>query len=97
MDPTIQINEPVEVMAVFRRGTNANEFCVPRKMRWQGKDITFTELALRHPTVAGKRMVHVFHVSDGTNNYRLEFDAERLTWQLVSVLPELSPLEGQGA
>lgn len=47
-----------------------------------------TELALRHPTEAGRRMVHVFHVSDGSNGYRLEFDAETLTWTLVSVIAE---------
>jgi hypothetical protein len=31
-------------------------------------------------------MVHVFDMSDGTHDYRLEFDAERLTWTLVSML-----------
>jgi hypothetical protein len=33
-------------------------------------------------------MIHVFHVSDGTNGYRLEFDAERLTWMLVAMIAE---------
>ncbi len=32
-------------------------------------------------------MIHVFDMSDGTNDYRLEFDAERLTWTLVSMIP----------
>ena len=32
--------------------------------------------------------IHVFHVSDGANGYRLEFDAEALTWTLVAMLPE---------
>lgn len=95
MDPTIQINERVEVVAVFRRQLGAERtFCVPRKMRWRGKEITFTEPALLHPTVAGKRMIHVFHISDGSNDYRLEFDTERLTWTLIAVLPELAPMSG---
>jgi hypothetical protein len=55
-------------------------------MRWRGRDIELTELSLRHPTIAGKRMVHAFHVSDGSNNYRIEFDAETLTWTLVAVI-----------
>jgi hypothetical protein len=41
---------------------------------------------MRHPTSKGKRMIHVFEMSDGTNDYRLELDAERLTWTLVSML-----------
>jgi len=55
-------------------------------MRYQNQDISFTELGLRHPTTAGKRMIHVFDMSDGVNDYRLEFDAESLTWTLVSIL-----------
>ena len=93
MDPTVVINERIDVITLYRHGGDAQGFCVPVRMRWRDKDITLTELALRHPTIAGKRMIHVFHVSDGVNNYRIEFDAERLTWQLVAVLPDLDPLE----
>jgi len=89
MDPTIEINERVDVIAVYHRQGDIASVCVPCKMRWRGKDIELTELALRHPTVAGKRMIHVFHVSDGTNGYRLEFDAEALIWKLVALIPEL--------
>ncbi len=86
MDPTVLINERVDVVAVFRRQGALSSVCMPRKMRWRGRDIELTELALRHPTVAGKRMIHVFHMSDGANGYRLEFDAEALTWQLVAMI-----------
>jgi hypothetical protein len=41
---------------------------------------------MRHPTVQGRRMIHVFDMSDGINDYRLEHDAERLTWTLVSMI-----------
>jgi hypothetical protein len=89
MDPSITVNERVEVVAVFRRhGTAAGALCIPHKMRWRGRDISFSELSLRHPTVQGKRMIHVFHVSDGSNGYRLELDAEALTWTLVSMIEE---------
>ncbi len=86
MDPTIEINERVDVVTVFHRQGDISSLCVPKKMRWRAQEITFTELALRHPTVQGKRMIHVFHVSDGTNGYRLEFDAEALTWTLVAMM-----------
>jgi hypothetical protein len=86
MDPTIHINERVDVVTVFRRQGDISSLCVPYKMRWRGREIILTELALRHPTVAGKRMIHVFHVSDGVNGYRLEFDAEGLYWTLVCLI-----------
>ena len=88
MNPTIEINERVDVVAVYKKRGDIATLCEPYLMRWHGREIKFTELALRHPTVAGKRMIHVFHVSDGANSYRLEFDAERLTWILISMIPE---------
>lgn len=87
MDPTITINECVDVVAVFRKYGDIASLCLPIRMRWGARDIELTEFALRHPTVQGKRMIHVFHVSDGANDYRLEFDAEGLTWMLVAMLP----------
>ena len=89
MDPSVLINERVDVAVVYKRKGLANSLCQPVKMRWRGQYIDFNELALKHPTVAGKRMVHVFHMSDGSNGYRLEFDAEALTWTLVAMIPEL--------
>lgn len=88
MDPTVQINERVDVVTVFKRQGDVSSLCVPAKMRWRGREIEITELGLRHPTVQGKRMIHVFHVTDGANGYRLEFDAEALTWTLVAMIAE---------
>ena len=88
MNPTIEINERIDVVTVYKKQGDISSLCIPHKMRWQGREIEFTELALRHTTVQGKRMIHVFHVSDGANSYRLEFDAERLTWTLVAMIPE---------
>jgi hypothetical protein len=31
-------------------------------------------------------MIHVFDMSDGEADYRLEFDAESLTWTLIAML-----------
>ena len=73
-------------MAVFRDKGNQPELCRPVKMRYQGREILFTELGLRHPTTTGKRMVHVFDMSDGANDYRLEFDAAALTWTLIAMI-----------
>ena len=86
MDPTIQVNERVDVVAVFRGRADIGALCTPVRMRWRGRIVELSELALRHPTVQGKRMIHVFHMSDGSNDYRLEFDAEGLIWTLVAML-----------
>lgn len=86
MDPTIDVNERIDVVAVYKKQGDISTLCMPFKMRWRNQEIELKELALRHATVAGKRMIHVFHVSDGANGYRIEFDAEALTWTLVSLM-----------
>ncbi len=86
MNNVTYINERVEVVAVYRTTVDVGQICYPAKMRYRGQDILFTELGLRHPTAKGKRMIHVFDMSDGSNDYRLEFDAEGLTWTVVAVM-----------
>ena len=85
MEPIEKIQDRVTVACTFRL-RDPISLAVPVKMRWRGQEITFTELALRHPTTRGQRMLHVFDMTDGTNDYRLEFDAEALTWTLTAVL-----------
>ena len=86
MNPIIELNERVDVVAVFKKRGDVGTLCMPCKMRYKGQEIEFSELGLRHPTQAGRRMIHVFDMSDGVNDYRLEFDAEALTWTLVAML-----------
>ncbi|MBM3210395.1 hypothetical protein FJZ39_03605 [Candidatus Saccharibacteria bacterium] len=75
------LNERVEVVATFNDGL---KLCVPRIFRQaNGREVRITKLGLRHPTVVGRRTVHVFDVTDGQADYRLEFDSERLTWHLT--------------
>lgn len=75
------LDERVDVVATFGVGLNP---CSPRKFRRaNGRVVEITEIGLRHPTKQGNRMVHMFDVTDGVADYRLEFDAERLTWRLT--------------
>ena len=87
MNPVEIINEKVDVIVVHRKNGNVENLACPKKMVHRGREIEFTKLGLRHPTEQGHRMIHVFDMSDGTNDYRLEFDAERLIWTLVSMIP----------
>lgn len=81
MNDELFLNERVDVVAVFREG---RDVCVPLKFRRKnGREIVVSELGLRHPTTAGKRTVHVFDVTDGEADYRLEFDSEHLGWRLT--------------
>jgi len=75
------LNEPVEVIAIFSFGHHP---CKPIKFkRASGREIEISELGLRHPFSQGKKTVHIFDVTDGGTDYRLEFDSERLTWHLT--------------
>ena len=86
MDPTITINERVDVITVYYAHASERTLCIPNKMKYRGQEIVFTVFGMRHPTAQGKRMIHVFDMSDGSNDYRLEFDAEGLTWTLISMV-----------
>lgn len=75
------LNERVEVATLFGSGLNP---CKPIKFRRKsGRVIDIEEIGLRHPTSDGRKTIHVFDVTDGQADYRLEFDTERLTWHLT--------------
>lgn len=81
MNDELFLNERIQVVAVFGEGLNP---CRPvRFRRASGREIEITEIGLRHPSTKGKRAMHMFDVTDGGADYRLEFDSERLTWHLT--------------
>ncbi len=81
MNDELFLNEPIEVLAAFTLGSHP---CRPMKFRRaSGREVIVVEVGLRHPTHKGDRTMHVFDVTDGGADYRLEFDSERLTWRLT--------------
>lgn len=75
------LNERIVVVAAFGEGLNP---CQPiRFRRPNGREVKITEIGLRHPSSKGTRTLHIFDVTDGGADYRLEFDTERLTWHLT--------------
>lgn len=81
MNDEIFLNEFVQVVAVFRDGHHP---CMPvRFKRGNGREVSVKELGLRHPLPQGSKTIHIFDVTDGGTDYRLEFDSERLTWRLT--------------
>jgi len=81
MNDELFLNERVDVLASFGDGLN---ICRPLQFRRaSGREVQVSELGLRHPASHGTRTVHVFDVTDGGADYRLEFDTQRLTWHLT--------------
>lgn len=85
MDSDVAVNERVYVLVAYPDHGLDRLKCLPSKMNYRGEWIQFKELGLRHPTSKGQRMVHVFDMVSDSAHYRLEFDAERLVWTLVSI------------
>lgn len=81
MDDELFLNERIEVIATFGPGSHP---CYPVKFcRSSGREVEVTEIGLRHPVNKGTRTLHVFDVTDGGADYRLEFDTVQLTWYLT--------------
>lgn len=57
----------------------------PYKMQWNKDDIIFTEVTYHHLIKQGIQLIHVFHVTDGTMDYRLHLDTQTLHWKLMEV------------
>jgi hypothetical protein len=75
------MKERVQVVAVFGLGHHP---CRPiRFRRASGREIEVSEVGLRHPVHSGRKTLHIFDVTDGGSDYRLEFDSERLVWHLT--------------
>ena len=82
MDNSVSLDEKIQVVAVFDSSIYA---CRPlRFKRPSGQVVVITEIGLRHPVAAGRKTLHVYDVTDGASEYRLEFDSERLTWHLTA-------------
>ena len=85
MENSVTLNKAVNVVAFYFKNTGQRLKCFPKRMEYDGRRVEFTETGLIHPTRQGQRLVHVFDMTDGNADYRLEFDAEKLDWKLVSI------------
>jgi hypothetical protein len=77
-----ELNERVAMVAVFESGLNP---CRPVKFRRKsGREVVIAEIGLVHPKHDGVKTRHVFDVTDGAADYRLELDSETLVWRLTA-------------
>ncbi len=81
MDPTINVNQPIKVIAIFK-----NNHCYPVKFYYKNQLIIVQEISLQHPTHSGQTICHIFDINDGQTDYRLEFNASSLQWKLIALI-----------
>lgn len=81
MEDEIFLNERIDVVARFGTGYQP---CEPVKFRRaNGREVIVREIGLRHPLPSGRKTLHIFDVTDGGSDYRLQFDSETLVWRLT--------------
>ena len=98
MDQGTIINKEVNIVAFYFKNNARRLRCFPKRMEYDGKRVNFTETGLVHPTKKGHRMIHVFDMTDGSADYRLEFDAQALIWTLVAITDtQYAPISTQFA
>lgn len=79
-----EINERIQVVAIFESNPRTN--CRPVKfIRPNKAEVNITEVGLVHPKSDGVHTYHIFDVTDGQADYRIEFDAETLVWRLTAI------------
>lgn len=91
MSPSQEINQPVDVTAVFRQRP-ASQYrpariqAIPLRLSYGGRDIVISQLGLCHPVQHGSQLNYIFDVSDGINDYSLEFNTTTLGWTLLAII-----------
>ncbi len=75
-----ELNEPIEVGAIFRRGGIR-----PVWFLWKGRKYGVREITYRWKERAGESWRHSFSVFDGANTFELVYDSKTLEWRLGRV------------
>lgn len=72
-----EINEPIEVGVVFRRGEVR-----PVWFLWKGRKYPVERVTYHWKEKAGENWLHFFSVFDGANAFELVYDSKLLQWRL---------------
>lgn len=77
-----QINEKISVISSYNRETGV---VMPKKIRWQGRDYSITKLTYYHRIRSGRKILHIFHITNGVVDFRIRLDTENLHWTLEEI------------
>lgn len=78
------INEKVSVVTVFDHQAPKN-VVLPWKIKWHGRIYTVHKLGYHHTLREGRKLLHIFSVTDGNLDFRLRLDTETLHWTLEEI------------
>ncbi len=78
--------EPVnEAVSVTLWSNHRTKKTVPYSLYWNGRRYHITTIGLHHTVWEGRRLFHIFSVSDGSNFFKLLMDSETLGWKLIEI------------
>jgi hypothetical protein len=85
MDQINLINQEVNIVAYYFRNRARRLRCYPKRMEYGGRRIEFTETGMIRPADKIEGKVDLFDMTDGQNDYRLEFNPATLSWKLIAI------------
>ena len=80
------VNKEITVNAVSFSGKGKLR-SFPKQITIDTDEITFVETGMRYLLQKGQSVVELFDMSDGTRNYRLQFNNSDFSWKLLRVSP----------
>jgi len=80
-----QVNKEVTVTSMYFSSSRRQMQAFPKRIELEGTEYTFVESGFRYLVKKGQRLVELFDMTDGTNNYRLKFDNTERIWTLVGM------------
>jgi hypothetical protein len=77
-----QIHERIGVVAVYdpRQRT-----FYPARITWQLRAYTVRKVCYHHKVRQGRIILHIFHVTDGSMDFKLSFNTDTLVWVLEEI------------
>lgn len=76
------INQKISVISKYDQN---NGSFLPVKLLWQGRVRYITSLGLHYTKHQGRKLLHIFTVTDNHLAYSLNFDTENLNWTLLEI------------
>ena len=84
MENRTTINKEVNITAWYFRNKHQQLTSYPKRMEYNREEYNFGD-GLRFLIQKGRQAVQLFDMTDGSKNYRLQFDTKQQIWTLVSI------------
>lgn len=81
------INQEVNINALYFRPGSGSFRSFPKRMEYQGREVSFQESGLQMLIQRGQNFVKLFDMTDGEKRYKLRFDPNQHAWTLLGISP----------